>query len=354
MILPCNIIHGQTKFDNNQLAIKVYQIRKNISEEASRLLETKMQQVITANGIADDACSSRFIMTSKIHVINKNIIASAPARVSLELDVTFFIGDVIENKIYATQTITISGIGINENKAQINAINRIQTRDKSLLQCLIREAKEKIIQYYQANGERIINHTKLLCKRGNYDEAMCLLLQVPDIDRDYFLKCQEQIGEIYQQKINLQGEQLFNKAKLMWAQSPNAAGALEVIDLLEQINISAQCYPLIDSLTKEISVQLQKDKEREWQFKLRQYEDSKAKEQRDFEFRVQQYKHKLAQEEKIYEDNKIREQRDFEYRKLQDKNELALQKEYIEAAKLVAIEYAKNQPQTITNIIEQW
>ena len=354
LLLSYKVVYGQTEFDNRQLAIKVCPFGKNLTEEASRLLETKMQQLVTANGIADDTYSPRFVMTSKVTVINKDIIASAPMRVSLKLDVTFFIGDVMENKIYATRMITISGIGVSETKAQINAINQIQINDESLLHGLIKDAKEKIVRYYQTNGEKILSHAKLLCERGEYDKAIYLLLQVPDIDNECFKESQKQIGRIYQQRIDIQGEQLFNKAKLVWAQSPDASGALAAINLLEQINISAQCYPLIDSLTKEISIRLQKDKEQEWRFKLRQYEDRKAKEQRDFEFRLQQYKDNLAQKEKIYADDKMREQRNFEYRKQQNENELALQREYIEAAKLVAIEYAKNQPQTITKIIELW
>lgn len=94
-----------------------------LSADADRQLETKMQQLLTNNGFADNQYAVRFVLTAKVDITSKDVVPSTPPRISEKLDVTFFVGDVVENKVYASTTLNLLGIGINENKACISAIN---------------------------------------------------------------------------------------------------------------------------------------------------------------------------------------------------------------------------------------
>ena len=78
------------------------------------------------------------------------------------------------------------------------------------------------------------------------------------------------------------------------------------------------------------------DDKRAWELKVKQYEDQKAREQRDFEFKVQQYT-----------DEKAREQRNFEARQIREARNAALRQQEIRAARDVAMEYARNQPDVV-------
>jgi hypothetical protein len=112
---------GQT----DQLYISVVQPeRSDISAEAGKQLERKMTQLLTANGISSLDKNNRFVFTAKVDLTSKDIVATTPQRISEKLDLTLLVGDVVENKVFETITIPLIGIGINENKAFIAAINQ--------------------------------------------------------------------------------------------------------------------------------------------------------------------------------------------------------------------------------------
>ena len=63
------------------------------------------------------------------------------------MEVTFFVGDVIENKLYASCTIWLQGIGTNENKAMISAFSKLNPNHKDFGE-MLEKAKNKIIDFY--------------------------------------------------------------------------------------------------------------------------------------------------------------------------------------------------------------
>ena len=75
---------------------------------------------------------------------------------------------------------------------------------------------------------------------------------------------------------------------------------------------------------------------------MQQYADAKAREQRDFEFRVRQYEEREAKEQARYEDEKAREQRNFEFQQHKYNKDHERDMAIIEASRQVALEYAKN------------
>ena len=73
----------------------VQPVRTEISQEAAKQLESKMHQLITANGIADTDPNSRFVITVKSNIVARDIIGGAPQRISQKVEFTFLIGDII-------------------------------------------------------------------------------------------------------------------------------------------------------------------------------------------------------------------------------------------------------------------
>ena len=98
---------GQT----DQLYISVVQPeRSEISAEAGKQLERKMTQLLTANGISSQDANNRFVITAKVDITSKDIVASTPQRISEKMDITFLVGDVVENKVFET---ILNDFGIN-------------------------------------------------------------------------------------------------------------------------------------------------------------------------------------------------------------------------------------------------
>lgn len=61
---------------------------EDLPDEASKLLHTKLTQIVTANGVADNEYITRFIFTAKINVITKDIVVGPPQRISQKLEIT--------------------------------------------------------------------------------------------------------------------------------------------------------------------------------------------------------------------------------------------------------------------------
>jgi hypothetical protein len=336
---------GQT----DQLYISVVQPeRSDISAEAGKQLERKMIQLLTANGISSQDAHNRFVITAKVDITSKDIVASTPQRISEKMDLTFLVGDVVENKVFETITLPLIGIGINENKAFIAAINQVKPQKAELTEFLAR-AKNKIVEYYAVRCSQIIKQAQKLASGNEYDEAIYQLMQIPDIC-DCAKESQDLMIEYTIKRNNAIAAQLYNEAKARWATSPTQEGALAVADIIAKIPANTTSQSQVNALTNAISKKLRDDEKRQWNFKMKQYNDAQEKEQREFQMRVDQ---QIA-------DNKIREKRieadvqqrkaESEARQRQKAEEQATRRKWIDAAKSVGLGFVNNLPKTIESI----
>lgn len=336
---------GQT----DQLYISVVQPeRSEISAEAGKQLERKMTQLLTANGISSQDANNRFVITAKVDITSKDIVASTPQRISEKMDITFLVGDVVENKVFETITIPLIGIGINENKAFIAAINQVKPQKTELTKFLGR-AKEKIIDYYVVRCPQIIKQAQKLATGNEYDEAIYQLMQIPDIC-DCAKESQDLMIEYTIKRNNAIAAQLYNEAKARWAASPTQEGASAVADIIARIPANTSSQSQVNALTNAISKKLRDDEKRQWNFKMKQYNDAQEKEQREYQLRVEQ---QIA-------DNKIREKRleadtqqrkvETEARQRQQAEEQVTRRKWIDAAKSVGLGFVNNLPKAIDNI----
>lgn len=290
------------------ISINVQVVDEKIPEEAARSLETKLQSVLTANGYVDNGYAERFVLTAIVDVTQKEVTPTTPARISEKMDITLMVGDVVENKIYASVTIQAAGIGTNGNKTFINAFRSINSENPRIQQ-MLNEAKEKIIEYYTNQCPIIIRKVQGLVATQAFDEAIFLLISVPDVCRDCFTQCQRQAGVVYQQKIDAESTILLEKARTVWATSnQNVQSANEVADIISQINPRCSNYAEVLALRSSIEQKLQADAKRDWDLRMKQYENN------------EKYKQSI-----------------------------------VDAYKTVAVAYAKNRPTTIyRTIVRSW
>ena len=278
-----------------------------IPEAALQFLENQLENIATENGTADMVICDRFILTAKVDVLQKDIVAGPPQRISQTLNITLQVGDAVDNKLFASTSLTTVGIGTNLTKAYMEAFKQIRKNNKQIADFL-EQAEGKIVQYYQQHCESIYAEAQGLAKRQQYDEAIYRLACVPDIGTDCYARCQNALVQIWQSKINSDGRQLLKLARTAWAHSQDEVGAEEAANYLRQISPAADCQEEVSKLISEITTKIKHDEEREWQFQLRQYND-----------RIQQEREAA-------------------------RNEQELKRMGIQAAKDVAIAFAQNQP----------
>lgn len=101
-----------------------------IPTEAKGLLITKLNQITSNNGMGGSETNPRFIITAAVNLGTKDIIAGPPQMIAQNLDITMFVGDALTNTIFSNTTLSLKGVGTNENKAFIEAFKTINPKTK--------------------------------------------------------------------------------------------------------------------------------------------------------------------------------------------------------------------------------
>lgn len=271
----CLNVFAQNLSDESRVSMCAIVPEGDIPAQAARNLETKLTRAIVANGFADNGYADRFVLTAQVDITSKDVVPSTPPRVSQKMDVTFMVGDVVENKVYSTCTVSLAGIGTNETKAFISAFSKVNPKQQEL-QGMLQEAKEKILAFYTSHCDEIVTNARSLADMQKYDEAIFRLMAVPNVCSDCYKQCQEAAVSIYKQKVNTEGVALLNQAKAVWMKQPDASGAQEVASIISRIDPKSQNYSEVVAFRSEVSSKLEADAKREWDFKMQQYENNQA------------------------------------------------------------------------------
>lgn len=308
MILNSVFCYSQNIEDISRIVLNSYISERNeLKSESLKLLKTKLNEIATNYGVGGEKSDSRFIITANINVLTNDIIAGPPTIFAKNIELTFFIGDAVENKVFSSINMTLKGAGTSETKAFIDALKKINTKNENLKE-FIENGKYKIINYYESNCDNLLLKAHSLASKGNYDEAIYELMQTPDVCVECYQKVLKTSNIIYKNKIDSEGLNLLNQAKTIWSTSPNKEGAMEIKSIILKIDKNSSSYQYVNDFTKRIESKINAD------------EKEKLKIQEESENR--KYRLALQKEQNIAELNKIR----------------------INAYKEIAIEYMRNKP----------
>jgi hypothetical protein len=333
---------AQTADDFGRIALRsdVSSVAK-ISEETKSILTTKLNQIATNYGIAASEVNPRFVITAKIDVISKDIVPGPPQMVSQKLQITFFVGDATEQKLFGNTSVSITGTGTNETKAYINALNKINPNNPGI-KTMIEESKTKIIAYYSQACEMILKEAQTLSGQGKYDQTIYNLSLIPDVCSECYQSALNMQGAVYTKKIDAEGREIFQQAQTLWAASPNRKSANEVMRQIVKINPGVSFAGEVQTFVKQVSNAVEAQELREWEQQVQEYKDRveaakkqadavEAQELRKWEQQVQEYKDRMEAAKK---------QTEYNYQ---------LEQIRIRAYRDIAVEYAKNQTKEIYN-----
>ena len=242
-----------------------------IPAEAAKNILTKMQRMLTSCNIIDNG-ADRFVLTARVNITSKDIAPTTPPRISEKMEITFLVGDIVDNKLYESFTIESSGIGITEAKAFISAFQRINVNNQEI-KAMLERAQAKIVDYYVNHCDDILAKANTLSNQQKYDEAMFYLMSIPDVCSNCYTRCQTTAANIYKKKLTAEGEVLLNKARNEWLSGMDATSANRAADIMAQIDPQSSVYPEVRKLQNTISAKLQADAQRAWQLKMKSIEE---------------------------------------------------------------------------------
>ena len=258
----------------SRIAINVYiPESSSLPQRGREYLSDKVSYLLSENNVLGKNYSDRFYLTAKIHIVEKNIIEGLPQRISQKIEITYKIGDALDNTIYSTLSKTYTGIGTTEVKSLLNAFSQIKQNDS--YSQFIEKAKNRIVDYYSHRCESIIQESNLCTQNKEFDKALYKLSLVP-----YGVDCYNDVlthmRTIYSEKISYENYTLLSQAKQAWSSNPNKDGANTAISYLKKMKPNKENQQEIDKLLIEINKKIQKDEKKEWECMLKQYEHEQA------------------------------------------------------------------------------
>lgn len=174
---------------------------EGLSSSSERVLANKLRQICTKNGLAGESYTPRFVIAPDIVVLSKDITPTAPPMIAYTLEVTLYVGDAVDGTIFSSYTKELKGVGKNETKAFLAALKRINTSSPDI-KAFLEEGKKGIIDYYNTQCESILSEVNAMSQKKEFDEALDLLLTIPNVCDDCYKKSQSASVEVYKAKMN--------------------------------------------------------------------------------------------------------------------------------------------------------
>lgn len=264
-LMSATMFAAETEF----LPISVYAAdnSENFPEGAKAMMENKLTQLLTRNGIAGLDYMGQFLLTVTTTPLDKDIIAGPPSKIAEKMEMNLYIVDAYAKTIFSTTSFSVRGLGETENKCYLNAISRMPLQSPAIAQ-FIQEGKEKIIGYYDHEGEALIKKAQFLAKQKKYDEALFLVTLIPQQCKHYDAGLAAGL-DIYQQYLDNECNINLAAARQAWAAQQNAEGAALAGEFLAKILPDAGCYGDAMALYKEIKGKVLDD----WKFEMKKYQD---------------------------------------------------------------------------------
>ncbi|MBQ0089869.1 MAG: hypothetical protein KBT27_11135 [Prevotellaceae bacterium] len=229
-------------------------------KEAQDILSQRLKNALSMNGIAAYNQAPTFIQCTTT-LLDREVIGSVPAKIIQKVEFTLSAIDATSNRIFQTTTFTLKGVGINETKAYMSAMEELHPSNRNV-KTFLSESCQKIVAYYDSKIDLLIKTAKNLAIGGKFEEALYTLAVIPSSCQKYSLV--ESTGvEIYGMYIE---DELFKKlqqAKRAWASKRNYEAADEALNIIADIPQSSPLRKQADELYNEIKKQI-KD-ERLWE-----------------------------------------------------------------------------------------
>jgi hypothetical protein len=240
----------------------------DIPSGAGSVLENKLRQIVTQNGLGASEYGSRFAILPGINILTKDITPSAPPLQALTVEIVFYIVDAETQTIFSQTSVEFKGVGQTDEKAMINVIRNINPK-MGQFKGLVEQGKEKIIEFYNSKCDVFLKKAQSLAAQRKYQEALFILSSVPDVCRECFDKSMDLSIEIYKQYEDYTCGQYLSAAKAAWANIDHDRAA----ENLAFITPDSKCYAEAQALVDEIKKKLLEDG-KVWDFKLKRYNDS--------------------------------------------------------------------------------
>lgn len=272
---------GQTKNEIGKIALSVVMPDNVDGLDNSQIskLQTKVTQIVTETGLAATGYNNNFVIYPKFAIYDSNVVESGIQNITVvTADLSLFIKQVDNNLVFSTINKPLKGSGSTKALAITNAISKISISDQDF-KTFIETGKQKIFSYYTTKCDDILNIADTYIKRQQYEQAIGLLMSVPEEVSACYSKIQLKAIEVYKAYQTQRCSVLIQKAKTTLA-SNDYVGALNI---LSKIDPSASCFIEAQNIAEQAKKKVDADEKKQWDIQMKLYDDAVSLEKQRIE-----------------------------------------------------------------------
>lgn len=230
---------------------------EGLESNQKEVIENKLRSILTARDMLSRYGASRFVLAARLAVVDKEVLATAPTKVVLHLTANISIGDGLAGLCFGSYDVALKGVGATEQAAVASAVRSISTSSRELSDMLA-EATKRIVDYYNKEAANIMARADALAGQGQYEEAICELALVPEECRSY-AKVQEKTVEIYRQYVRHNTALVLTQAKALWAGDPTPENADRVMAMLADADPLAPNYAEVQAFIQKVEAAVRRE-----------------------------------------------------------------------------------------------
>lgn len=272
----------ETNIESIPVGVFIPQQQNIPSTGAAQLLESRLQQALTVAGIGgSDSNINDFILYPIVNFVTEELTAGSPTMYIQNQDVTIFLSSHDGTKVYGSCNVNLKGAGISQEKAFLIGIRNLNPRNKEL-QNMLKEAKLKMLRYYEENCNVILAQAEALSSHKKYGEAISLLYHQPKLNNSCFFEGQSKIDSIYKKMEKNACADWLHKAETAIANHSFKDAAYYLMQIPPTSDCSSEVKAAIDKLENYHNY----FDERQWTYLKQSYNDSVALEAQRIDAKV--------------------------------------------------------------------
>ena len=174
-------------------------------------LQNKMLTMTSLNNVGAMGGSPIFVIVPTLTETKHEITSTPPVKQKINYAFSVYVANLEAGDIYGSVEQDLLGVGDSDELALTNALEAINPSDDKYQQ-MLKTAQERIIAYYEANGDRIITSANHLAAVNDFDQALTLLNSIPSACSCYD-KAVAAKGEVLTKYFNNNAAVLISKMK---------------------------------------------------------------------------------------------------------------------------------------------
>jgi len=256
LLLP---VYAHTQNCDLHLMVVPVEQGEEVTDGFNEMLMHRLSNVLVQQDIVADPDFSQFFITGKFTHFYKETLSGPPIQTAMHSTLTLYVGDVVNQQVYASESFEVRGVGNSLERALLNAMNSLNGKNQKV-QALIDKGKKKILNYYDKNYKQLMQKAQRAADLNEYGEALHYLSSVPECCQGYG-EASTMMNRLFIEKLGREGKQLLQLAQAIYYADPSPRGAAKAMQYLVLIDPDSPAQAEAAKLTQEIKKQVKSDYE---------------------------------------------------------------------------------------------